>query len=501
MFYYFQVEDGKLNGNVNMGSRKLPNFVNWNWPIIRKFLLWVVVSVLMAAIAAIAAMVVLIPKTCNPDLPWYQSKVFYEVSLDNFQDSNNDGIGDIKGLISKLNDIQEFHVSAIRLYHIFDENSLLKIDSRVGTLEDFQSLVLAVHARNMSLILDMPVLSLATPVSSPNINTTHTVLLANDSLISYFDDTSAAIAFWSRAQNVDGFYLKSLEKHVDDVNFGKSLQLWKQIIGFHKILIASEQAMEKASGSALNILLNRIDLVDISLDLRNGIDGLKNKINEVVSGPLWSKPHYPWPHWTVGKGDRISSSISNINLTLTAMQFALPGTVNIYFTDEIGLGYVPRHDVESHPNQALLDHQKIDDKFESSSAKGTNKNLIEHDSITSINSTDKFIETLKNFAEVHINTPTISIRAILKDGNVLKNTAIRETDNSNLIVVERWYPRRNTCVFVGNLGNEAITTDLSTMFYGGTVIASTNSSIIGQVVYFNEITFAPNSAMILRLEK
>ncbi|XP_069356293.1 uncharacterized protein [Maniola hyperantus] len=70
-----QPEICKLNGSLNINNRKLPSFVNWNWIIIRKVLLWFVVSGLVACIGAIVAMVVTIPKTCNPDLPWYQAAI------------------------------------------------------------------------------------------------------------------------------------------------------------------------------------------------------------------------------------------------------------------------------------------------------------------------------------------------------------------------------------------------------------------------------------------
>lgn len=501
------VEDLKLNGSLKSNNRKLPNFVNWNWGLIRKFLLWVVVSGLIACLAAIITMVVTIPKACNPDLPWYQGKVFYEIFPASFKDSNNDGTGDLKGLIKKLDYIQELGASAIRLNYMFQAHhypdkyfnitSLVDIDRSVGLLEDFQNLVEEVHKRNMSIILDIPVNSLANPGTSSNFS--HTLLFANGTLDSYDDETSAAIAFWARAQKVDGFYLKNLEKHVEDVNFGRTLQIWKQIIGSGKILIASEEALMKATGDALNILLSRIDLIDIHLDINKGTKALKTRIEEVVSGTLWSKPHYPWVHWNIGSinNERISTKHENNTLALLTLEFVLPGTVSIFYGDEIGLGGISEHKVEGDFYEHKDVHNLVPMSFPDN---GLNPGILPWNSNSVLEPKYQFLEVVKNLSKLRLDTPTIYLRATYKEGHISKNMEIRKTED-DLIVIERWYPRRNTCVFVGNLGSTFITTDLSTMFYGGMVVAGTNSTMIGQVLYFDKVTFAPNSALVLKLEK
>ncbi|XP_049868325.1 uncharacterized protein LOC126368398 isoform X2 [Pectinophora gossypiella] len=505
-----EVQDCKLNGNLNLSNKKLPNFVNWNWAIIRKVLLWVVLSGLVACLAAIIGMVVTIPKVCNPDLPWYQGKVFYEIFPASFKDSDNDGTGDLKGLIRKLDYIHGLGASAVRLNSIFEAHSypeqyynvtsLLKIDRSIGVLKDFQNLVAAVHDRNMSVILDIPVMSMASPVVGSN--STHAILLANDTLVSYFDQTSAAIAFWARAQNVDGFYLKKLEDYVDDPNFGRTLQLWKQVIGNGKIFIASEKTYEKAKGDARNVLLSRIDLIDVHLDLHEGISGLKDRIDKVITSDLWSKPYYPWVHWNIGNIDseRISTKHVNNTLALTALEFILPGTISIFYGDEIGLGGLPPQEVEADFHEHEHIHNLVPMTFATGDKNENNVLILPWNSKSVLEPRYQFLAVIRGFTELRLNTPTIYLRAIYKEGNLLKNMEIRKTEE-NLVVIERWYPRRNTCVFVGNLGSKAITTDLSTMFYGGTVVAGTNTSLIGQVVYFDKVTFPPNSAIILKLEK
>ncbi|XP_068632492.1 amino acid transporter heavy chain SLC3A1-like isoform X2 [Battus philenor] len=503
-----QPEACKINGNLNLNNRKLPNFVNWNWVIIRKVLLWIVLSGLVACLGAIIAMVITIPKSCNPNLPWHHGKVFYEVFPASFKDSNNDGIGDLKGLIKKLDYIKDLGCIAVRLNYIFETQDypenysnttyLLKIDRSLGILKDFQDLVKAIHEKEMYIILDIPVLSMVAPVASPNSN--YTILFTNDTSVSFNDQMSAAIAFWARVQNVDGFYLKNLEDFIKEVNYAKTLQIWKQIIGSGKILIASEKALELTEGDDLTVLLNRIDLIDVHLDLHEGIAGLKNHIDKILNGPLWTKPHYPWVLWNIGNinSKRVSSQYPNITLALTALEMSLPGTISLFYGDEIGLGGLSNNDVEKDFHEFQKIHNLVRMTF-----KGNQTDSVAFFPWNSKSVSEPKYEDLnivKKFIEIRTNTPTIYLRAIYKEGGMLKNMEIRKTVQ-NLVVIERWFPRRNSCVFIGNFGNAPITIDLSTMFYGGTVIASTNNSLIGEVLYFDHVTFSPFSAMILKLEK
>lgn len=507
--YLFQAEDCKLNGNLNFPNRKLPAFVTWNWLLIRKILLWIVLSGLVACLGAIIAMVATIPKECNPNLPWYQGKVFYEIFPASFRDSNSDGTGDLKGIIKKLDYIHELGASAIRLNSIFEANNypeeyynvtnLMSIARDIGNMEDFEKLVRAVKAKNMSLVLDIPVLLLANHVSGTNTN--YTVLFSNNGSAKYTDQISAALAFWSQVHGVNGFYLKNLEEFVDHPNFGRSLQHWKQIIGNGKILIASEKTYEKSTGTNLDVLLSRIDLIDIHLNLDSGINGLKERIDKVITGSLWSKPHYPWVHWNIGNinSERISTKHINNTLALSALEFILPGTVSIFYGDEIGLGGLPVHDVEEDFHEHEHIHNLVPMMF-SENDNNENKLILPWNSKSVLEPKYHYLEVMRRFTEVRLNTPTIYLRAIFKEGHILKNMELLKTEE-NLVVIERWYPRRNTCVFVGNLGNKPITRDLTSMFYGGTVVAGTNSTLVGQVISFKKVTFLPNSAIILKLEK
>jgi alpha-amylase len=53
-----------------------------------------------------------VPPACKPgpagaELPWWADRVFYEVFVRSFQDSNGDGIGDLRGLIARLDELND----------------------------------------------------------------------------------------------------------------------------------------------------------------------------------------------------------------------------------------------------------------------------------------------------------------------------------------------------------------------------------------------------------
>jgi len=97
---------------------------------------------------------------------WWKEAVFYQIYPRSFCDSNKDGIGDLRGVISKLDYLQELGVDAIWLSPVYDSpmddngydiRDYHKILKDFGTLEDFDLLLKEVHKRNMKLIMDLVV--------------------------------------------------------------------------------------------------------------------------------------------------------------------------------------------------------------------------------------------------------------------------------------------------------------------------------------------------------
>ncbi len=89
--------------------------------------------------------------------------VYYEVFIRAFADSDGDGIGDIQGLISKLDYIQNLGVKGLWLmpifpspsYHGYDITDYRSINPQYGTMEDFEQLLDKAHKRDISILLDI----------------------------------------------------------------------------------------------------------------------------------------------------------------------------------------------------------------------------------------------------------------------------------------------------------------------------------------------------------
>lgn len=97
---------------------------------------------------------------------WWKEAVFYQIYPRSFKDSNDDGIGDLRGIISKLNYLKELGINAIWLSPVYDSpnddngydiRDYRKIMAEFGTMEDFDELLAEVHARDMRLIMDLVV--------------------------------------------------------------------------------------------------------------------------------------------------------------------------------------------------------------------------------------------------------------------------------------------------------------------------------------------------------
>ena len=101
---------------------------------------------------------------------WWNDAVFYEIFVRSFSDSDGDGIGDLNGIINKLDYLNDGNpatdtdlgVTAIWLmpifpspsYHGYDVTDYRAINPDYGTLEDFRNLVTQAHARGIKIVID-----------------------------------------------------------------------------------------------------------------------------------------------------------------------------------------------------------------------------------------------------------------------------------------------------------------------------------------------------------
>lgn len=99
----------------------------------------------------------------GPKLEWWQNTIFYQIYPRSFKDSNGDGVGDIKGIISKLPHLKELGIGGAWLSPIFkspmadfgyDISDFFDVDPTFGTIADVEELFRKANELGIKIILD-----------------------------------------------------------------------------------------------------------------------------------------------------------------------------------------------------------------------------------------------------------------------------------------------------------------------------------------------------------
>ena len=95
---------------------------------------------------------------------WWQSAVFYQIYPKSFQDTNGDGIGDLRGIISRLDYLADLGIDGIWMSPVcaspqvdngYDISDYCAIDPMFGTMGDMEELITEAKKRGISIILDL----------------------------------------------------------------------------------------------------------------------------------------------------------------------------------------------------------------------------------------------------------------------------------------------------------------------------------------------------------
>lgn len=452
-------------------------------------------------------------------VPWYQGGVFYEIFPATFQDSNQDGVGDLRGIANRVNYLRDLGVQAVRLNSIFpargfpehydNVTTFFNIDTHLGTFDDFQDLVAALHGQNISLLLDLPLLPLISKLgsggggavggvggaagSADTESSDNSEVIVEDSLI------VKAIKFWTDKFRVDGFYVKGLEHFHNDTFLLSSVRNWKQALGSDRCLLVSRALIDRLHEEVVvTELLRHVDLVDVRLEVERGPQHVAKQIESVIHGPLGVGAAV-WPHWSINSVDRnvrLSASHSaNSSIALVLLELMLPGTPNLFYGDEISLGSLHDKD-EAYKDDRHLHHVPT---MRYNNSHFTSIGTVLPWLPTSQIAHFEHASLVREAIALRSESPAIYLKQIVRQDRLLQNTNMRSSQG-DLVVVERHYPRRKNYGTFTNFGNTTIKLDLSSIFYSGDIVVggafSQNTKI-----FFSDFQLGSFSTIIVKLDK
>ncbi|XP_076318769.1 amino acid transporter heavy chain SLC3A1-like [Tachypleus tridentatus] len=378
-------------GLLNVAKCKSTFLLHWNWAAVRLGCFILLTFMIISAFCVVIRLVASGNKEAS-DLrrEWWEGMVSYEIFPASFQDSDNDGYGDLMGLIQRLSYVQSLNVKSIRLNSIFSALDyplefshvidFLSVDPHLGRMEDFQLLVAELHRRGMRLILDI------NPSLTSDQHTWAAHWLQNSSgkykyyyvnnetlnNLSEFDDEDKenpslpfgsqlflnwshpavqneideVLKFWLQ-KGVDGFYMKGL-RAMNSNNIYLVMKRWRHLLDAYsvdtdkKIMMVSEIFLKKLKDEEnmnVRLILDVCDLIDVQLHLP--LHRTSSVETQVLHVAEWNSiSSSSWTHWHLGSVEtsRLATRLDT-RYTLSAMivLLMLPGSISLFYGDEINL--------------------------------------------------------------------------------------------------------------------------------------------------------------------
>ncbi|XP_070622278.1 amino acid transporter heavy chain SLC3A2 isoform X2 [Erythrolamprus reginae] len=321
-----------------------PAWVRTRWALLILFWLgW------LGMLAGAVVIIVQAPR-CK-DLPkqdWWQKGGIYRIlQVGGFQDSDNDGTGDLIGVKERVTYLSTLKVKGFVIgpLHVNREDdpyntNLQDVDQKLGTLQDFQNVLQAAKKKNLKVILDL----------TPNYHGqlpwfSQDVWVQSD----FQNKMKEAIQFWL-SEGVSGIQIGSVE-HLND---SQLLSEWKNITEESagdqpRVLIATTS--RKDAGGIFS-LLNETTGVDMLTSQylqelvkpeESDTSTLGQTAQQLIKDYIQEAGNR-WPSWTMGRPDlgRLTKSMGEQLLRLHHLLFyTLPGTPFTDYGDEIGLRDLP----------------------------------------------------------------------------------------------------------------------------------------------------------------
>lgn len=163
----------------------------------------------------------------------YDGRVFYEIFVRAFNDSNDDGIGDLNGVTQKLDYLKDLGVKGIWLmpinestsYHGYDISDYYKINPEYGTMEDYKKLLDEAHKRDIKVYMDMVINHTSTEHpwfkearSNPNSKYRNYYIFTEDEQLSKILSPMGTMP-WTKNGDKNEYYYSIFSQSMPDLNF------------------------------------------------------------------------------------------------------------------------------------------------------------------------------------------------------------------------------------------------------------------------------------------
>ncbi|KAG7174398.1 Neutral and basic amino acid transport protein rBAT-like 1, partial [Homarus americanus] len=396
---------------------------------------------------------------------------------------------------------QNLGIKAVRLNSIIEASDYLysytsitnytAVDPLLGDSSHVELLAALLHQKGMYLLMDIPLSSLQTEVS----DSSYGVSLA---------EVYPVLKYWL-SLGVDGFFFPDITEYSDDPGLVEAMYKWRNVLdqfssgSEHRVMMVPVALLEKlksAEFTHLDHLLHLVDLIDVPVNLT----GSAEMIPEVLkSATAWdSHASLPWINWNMGgiERERVAALTHHHPLGRSLLLLFFPGTITLYYGDELGLSQASQERGWSsimHWNggkhagfSSVEPWQDLPEGWEDNNVEATN------DTISSLTT---MISARQKKVPIYIN----GIFDYQGDYHPIKsaNYRVRHADHG-LIIIDRFYPRRNQYAVVANLGPNTVNQDLSRFYFGGSVLASSHGQ--SGYVMFRNISLQPGEALACILD-
>jgi alpha-glucosidase len=355
------------------------------------------------------------------ELAWWQHGIIYEIYPRSFQDSNGDGVGDLNGILGRLDYLVWLGIDAIWISPIYpspmadfgyDVADYCSIDPLFGTMEDFDRLLFEAHRRGLKMILDFVPNHTSDQhpwfleSRSSRQNPKRDWYLWREQPNNWLSNFGGSA--WEWDETTAQYYYHSFLKQQPDLNWRNPavkaamfdvLRFWlkRGVDGFRVdvmwLMIKDDQFRDNPPNPGFrfgqpssNRLLplytsDRPEVHDLVTEMREVVDEFServligeiylpvpqlmtyygrdlkganlpfnfqllqsawsaNAIAEVISAYENALPEGAWPNWVLGNHDnaRIATKFGSSQAPVAAMLLlTLPGTLTIYYGEEIGM--------------------------------------------------------------------------------------------------------------------------------------------------------------------